>query len=306
MDKLYADSVRLLLRIAPDVFAAPHFAMKGGTAINLFVQEMPRLSVDIDVVYLPYQVPREEALSAISAELTAIANRLTRRGLESRLVRAGALGDAKLLINDGDVQIKVEANVVFRGSVLPAEQRPVTRRTAEMFGVDLSLPILAVEELYGSKLVAALDRQHPRDLFDVWRMYETVGLTDATVECFVTYLGGHNRPMHEVLFPRPKDIETEYNSSFVGMTTEPVALDVLLAARERVMRELPRRLTEAHRRFLLGFARAEPDFSLLNCRHAAELPALRWKLQNLLTFRKKRQKDFENHIKLLAAGLGRH
>lgn len=304
MDKLYADSVRLLLRIAPDVFASSHFAMKGGTAINLFVQEMPRLSVDIDIVYLPYQVPREEALRAIGTELTAIADRLNGRGLETRLVPAGQVGDAKILINDGDVQVKVEANLVFRGSVLPAEKRPVARRTADQFGVDLSLPVLAVEELYGSKLVAAFDRQHPRDFFDVWQMYETVGLTDAAVECFVTYLAGHNRPIHEVLFPRQKNIEAEYNSSFVGMTTEPVALDMLLAARDRIMRELPARLTDAHRRFLLGFARAEPDFSLLTCGHAAELPALRWKLQNLLTFRKKRQKDFENHIELLVAGLG--
>ena len=48
--------------------------------------------------------------------------------------------------------------------------------------------MLATEELYGSKLVAAMDRQHPRDLFDAWQMFASGGLSDATVECFVTYL----------------------------------------------------------------------------------------------------------------------
>jgi len=75
MDKHYADTVRLLLDIAPEVFASDIFAMKGGTAINLFVQDMPRLSVDIDVVYLPWQVSREQALQAINQELVAIAAR---------------------------------------------------------------------------------------------------------------------------------------------------------------------------------------------------------------------------------------
>ena len=102
--------------------------------------------------------------------------------------------------------------------------------------------------------------------------------------------------------PLPQVLEA--GSSFVGMTTEPVALEVLLSIRDRIMQELPARLTNAHRQFLLGFTRAEPDFSLLECRHASELPALRWKLQNLLTFHKKRPSDFQNHVRLLTEGLG--
>ncbi len=47
MDKFYVDTVRLLLATLPEVFAVPKFALKGGTALNLFVQNMPRLSVDI-------------------------------------------------------------------------------------------------------------------------------------------------------------------------------------------------------------------------------------------------------------------
>jgi len=59
MNQDYIDTVRLLLDVAPAVFQSPRFAMKGGTALNLFVQEMPRLSVDIDVVFTDHTLDRE-------------------------------------------------------------------------------------------------------------------------------------------------------------------------------------------------------------------------------------------------------
>lgn len=90
--------MRLLLSITPDVFANEIFAMKGGTAINLFVRDMPRLSVDIDVVYTPCQHPREQALPAITAELNAIAGRVAKLGLTARTVPSKDLGDTKLLV----------------------------------------------------------------------------------------------------------------------------------------------------------------------------------------------------------------
>jgi predicted nucleotidyltransferase component of viral defense system len=301
MDKTYADTVRLLLTAAPDVFANDIFAMKGGTAINLFVQDMPRLSVDIDVVYMPWQTPREEALKAINDEIDAIAGRLARLDLTTRKVNSRDIGDTKLLIENAEAQVKVEVNVVFRGTVLPVERHPLSPKTADMFSVALELPILTPAELYGSKLVAAMDRQHPRDLFDVLKMLESGGISDAAVECFVTYLAGHNRPTHEVLFGNEKDIVQEYHQHFVGMTTEPVSLDVLLKTRATLRGELPRRLTGQHKQFLTGLARAKPDWALLQCPHASELPALRWKLSNLQTFSERRPADFEKQAATLEA-----
>ncbi|MBM3341101.1 MAG: nucleotidyl transferase AbiEii/AbiGii toxin family protein [Betaproteobacteria bacterium] len=299
MDKVYADAVRLLLAAAPEVFANDIFAMKGGTAINLFVHDMPRLSVDIDVVYTPWQTPREQALAAIAGEIEAIAGRLAKRGMRTRKVASKDVGETKLLIErDGD-QVKVEVNAVFRGTVLLVERRSLTSRTANMFGAELEVPLLATAELYGSKLVAAMDRQHPRDLFDVWQMFISDGLSDATVECFVTYLAGHNRPTHEVLFGNDKDIADEYRNTFVGMTVEPVSFDTLLETRARLRAELPQRLTGAQRNFLTGLSRAQPDWTLLQCPHAAELPALRWKLANLQTFSKRRPADFEQQARAL-------
>jgi len=303
MDSAYAQTVRLLLTVAPDVFANDIFAMKGGTAINLFVRDMPRLSVDIDVAYTPWQTPREQALSAIARELDVIAGKLTRLGLTTRKIASKDLGDTKLLIDSDDRQVRVEVNVVFRGTVLPTERRTLSPRTADMFSVELELPMLAPEELYGGKLVAAMDRQHPRDLFDVWQLFESDGLSDAMLECFVTYLAGHNRPTHEVLFGREKNIADEYRNSFIGLTTDPVDLDTLLDVRARLRTELPRRLTDRQRRFLIGLTRAQPDWSLLHCPHAAELPALRWKLTNLRTFSQRRPADFETQARALETSL---
>jgi predicted nucleotidyltransferase component of viral defense system len=277
--------------------------LKGGTAINLFVQDMPRLSVDLDVVYLPWQVPRDQALLAINEELAALADRVASLGVQTRLVRSKELGDTKLIAENEISQVKVEVNVVFRGSVLPVTRRPLSAGTSNLFGVEFSVPTLDTAELYASKLVAALDRQHPRDLFDVWRLFETGGITDAMVECFAVYLAGHNRPTHEVLFGNDKDIAAEYERAFVGMTQMECSLEQLLETRKRLMHELPRRLSAAHRQFLSSLTHAQPQWSLLQCPHAGELPALRWKLANLETFRQRRPRDFAAQADTLDAAL---
>lgn len=261
MDKTYADTVRLLLTVAPEVFANDIFAMKGGTAINLFLRDMPRLSVDIDVVYLPRERSRDEALRDVNQQLTAISESISKLGLHAR--------------------------------------------TSDRFSVEFDLPILAPDELYGSKLVATLDRQHPRDLFDVWQLYESGGITDGMVECFVVYLAGHNRPSHEVIFCNEKNIANEFERAFVGMSEVECSLETLTEARARLQRELVVRLTGPQRQFLIGLARAEPDWSLLACRHAQELPALRWKLSNLEMFRKRRPEEFEAQARALESGLRR-
>ncbi len=293
MDEAYANTVRLMLAVTPDVFQSGVFAMKGGTAINLFVRDMPRLSVDIDVVFTPWQTPRQEALKRIADEIGAIKQSLVNRGLTTNTVATGEMEDSKLLVNDADAQVKIEVNLVFRGTVLPVERRPLVAKTAEAFSVELEAPVLATDELYASKLVAMLDRQHPRDIFDVWQLYQTDGLSEGMVECFVTYLAGHNRPTHEVLYANPTDIAFAFDTSFVGMTREPVSLNTLVEAREHAFEELPQLLTDRHKEFLIGFTRAEPDWSLLRCPHASKLPAIRWKQLNLKKFKKKNPTRFE-------------
>jgi predicted nucleotidyltransferase component of viral defense system len=303
MEKGYVETVRLLLAATPEVFRPQCFALKGGTALNLFVQEMPRLSVDLDVVYVPYAPERGAALDEIGAALTSTRERLSALRLDSEIVSTKDGDEVKLLVRRGQSQVKVEVNHVFRGTVLPVETRRLVKSARDLFTTELSAPVLAVAELYGGKLVAAMDRQHPRDLYDVREMYERFGLTAEIAECFVSYLAGHNRPIHEVLFSREIDMAPAFENEFVGMTLEPVTLAELDATRERLRLELPAALTRAQRQFLLSLAHAEPEWNLMSCPHLAELPALRWKLQNLAKLKKSNPRKLQQQADELRAKL---
>lgn len=286
MDKEYVETVRLLLETAPVLFRSSDFALKGGTAINLFFRNMPRLSVDIDVVFTNRSLGREEALGEISKKLNQCLEQLGLIGINAESVRTKSGDEVKIMAKRGNSLVKIEVNFVFRGTVLPVSTRRLADMARDLFTTDLSLPVLDEAELYGSKIVAALDRQHPRDFFDVLGLFQHSGLSPEIVECFVCYLAGHNRPMHEVLFSRDLDLRVPYDNEFLGMTREEVPLSDLLAARERLRVELPASLTESHKRFLLSLASGEPEWSLMSCAHLQEMPAIRWKIENLAKLKK--------------------
>ena len=303
MDKAYIEVVRLLLESTPAIFELPHFAMKGGTAINLFVEDMPRLSVDIDVVYTDHQSRRDEALKSISTGLDGVRKRLIRIGLEAEVSTTKDGDEIKLFIRRGRNQVKVEVNHVFRGTVLPVEIRKLGEAARKLFTTELSVPVLAAPELYGSKLVAAMDRQHPRDLFDVHGLFERGGLTTEVVECFVCYLAGHNRPVHEVLFSRDTDMSSAFENEFAGMTRNPIRLAELQRVRSKLKSELPAALTPNHHRFLIGLVSGEADWASMKCRHLSQLPAIKWKLQNLAKLKKSNPGKFAQQSEELRARL---
>jgi predicted nucleotidyltransferase component of viral defense system len=303
MDKTYIEIVRLLLESAPAIFETPYFAMKGGTAINLFIEDMPRLSVDIDVVYTDHQATRDEALKSISGGLEATRKQLAKLGMEAKVSATKEGDEIKLFIQRGRNQVKVEVNHVFRGTVLSVETRRLGDAARKLFTTELSVPVLAAPELYGSKLVAAMDRQHPRDLFDVHGLFERDGLASEVVECFVCYLAGHNRPVHEVLFSRDADMSLAFENEFAGMARNPVTLGELQRVRGKLKSELPAALTPDQRRFLLGLVSGEPDWTLMKCRHLSQLPAIKWKLQNLAKLKKSNPGKFAQQAEELGARL---
>ena len=293
MEKSYVDTVRLMLEVAPKVFASGRVAMKGGTALNFFVQDLPRLSVDIDVVFVPHQTPRDTALAEIANELSALQTRLNRRGIKAEVASSKTGDETKLFARRDRIEVKIEINHVFRGTLLPVETRSLTKTASDLFTTALAVPTLAVAELYGSKLVAAMDRQHPRDLFDVHGMFQRFGLTPEIVECFVGYIAGHNRPVHEVLGSRDIDLARPFDNEFAGMEREPVSLRVLEEARIRLRRELAVALTADHKRFLIGLVAGQPPWEAMQCRHLADLPAIQWKLQNLARLKRTHAVKFQ-------------
>lgn len=301
MTPIYLDTARLLTQVAPLVFVDDTFALKGVTAINLFVRDMPRLSVDLDLVFPDYTLPREQALARINEAIRQAAARLSKRGFQTHIPAVAEAGETKLLVRRGSIEVKVEVNFVMRGTVHPVRRAALTRSARDVLLADLEVPVVSLEDLYGGKLVAAMDRQHPRDLFDVIQLFAHEGITPAIRRAFVIYLASHNRPVHEVLFPSPRDIRQDYANNFQGMTAEPVSLDELLAARERLMRELQQGLDEGERRFLLSLVIGAPDWPLLGMAHLEHLPGIRWKLRNLAQLQKVNARKFAEQAEMLSS-----
>ncbi|MDE2235669.1 MAG: nucleotidyl transferase AbiEii/AbiGii toxin family protein [Gammaproteobacteria bacterium] len=304
MNKAYLDSARLLTRVAPLVLVDGTFALKGGTAINLFVRDLPRLSVDLDLVFPDYTTSREQALRRINESIRQSVGLLEKRGFQVHAPASADTGETKLLVRQGAIEVKVEVNYVMRGTVRPVRMASLMRSAREMLQADIEIPVVSLDDVYGGKLVAAMDRQHPRDLFDVMQLFAHGGITAGMRRAFVVYLASHSRPVHEVLFPSPRDIRLEFEHNFSGMTIEPVELDSLLAARERMIRELQQGLTADERRFLLSLVAAEPEWKLLDLPHLEQLPGPRWKLQNLERLRESNAGKFAKQSAVLTRLLG--
>lgn len=276
----YQGQVRLLMRLVPIVARETCFALKGGTAINLFIRNLPRLSVDIDLMYLPIN-DRPEALADIDAAMKRIKTSTLAEVPGARVaenVHDSAI--LRLLVMAEGTQVKIEVSPVLRGVVHEPSVIPVTEAVEEVFGF-AETSVVSFEDLFAGKLVAALDRQHPRDLFDVRGLFADEGLSDELREVFLVYLLSHNRPMGEVLSGRVKDLANEYRNGFEGMTEEVVHIEELIEAQQQMIEELIGGMPDEHREFLIGFERGEPDWSLLKIGHVAELPAIRWRQRNL-------------------------
>jgi predicted nucleotidyltransferase component of viral defense system len=303
MNQEYIRQSRLLVKNIAAVFQSPHFALKGGTALNLFIQNMPRISVDIDATFLDHTMPREKALATICGELQSIRNRFLQNELE--LVTQKEMSydeETKIVFKKDGIRVKIEVNHINRGTLLPVEKRQLCDAACDLFKTDVRIPCLATSEIYGGKIVAALSRQHPRDFFDVALLFSTLGLSDEIVECVVAIVAGDRKPVHEVLFSHDHDFSHAYENEFVGMTNIPLSLDDLLETRARLRDEISRKLTANQKEFLLSLVSCEPRWELMRCPHLRELPSIRWKLQNLEHLRKTNKKRFaEQREKLEAA-----
>ncbi|MFC3201230.1 nucleotidyl transferase AbiEii/AbiGii toxin family protein [Alteromonas oceani] len=269
------------MKVLPFVAKQECFALKGGTAINLFVREFPRLSVDIDLVYLPMK-GRDEALQEICDALDAISAELKAAFKDIELTEAyKSKRDAlRLIVARNGVKIKVELSPVLRGTVYEPKLMEVCAAVEDEFGY-VEVPVVALADLYAGKICAALDRQHPRDLFDVKWLLENEGLTDEIRKALLVYLSSHNRPMAELLKPQFKDISAIYAGEFANMAETDVPLEELEAVRDRLVALIHQGLTENEKAFLLSFKNREPDWPLLELSGVSELPAIKWKQINL-------------------------
>lgn len=240
--------------------------------------------VCIDLTYLPLE-PRDEALSGISSALQRISERIKKtvpgakvqetraRSPESRITKLVAALDGQT--------VTIEPNEVLRGTVFAPESRALVAKAETTFELAARMAVVSLNDLYGGKLCAALDRQHPRDIFDVKLLLENEGITDNIRKAFVVYLASHDRPIHELIEPTRKDISKLYKSDFVDMTEQEVSLEELIKVREQYVTQLKAELSTNEKQFLISLKQGQPDWNLLGVPNVEKLPAIQWKLLNI-------------------------
>lgn len=279
----YAEQVRLLIRLLPIIDKEDCFALKGGTAINLFYRDLPRLSVHIDLLYLPME-DRDASLENIRAALARITDSI-KKSIAGAQVQNTTLqqdNSLRIIVSLNNVRVKIELSPVIRGSLFPAVRMEVRPQVEKEFGYAEML-VASHPDLYAGKLCAALDRQHPRDLFDVKQLYENEGLTEELRKTFLVFLISHFRPMAELLNPNRKDISGIYEMEFAQMAEIEVSLEELLSVREKLIADINKEMTDSERKFLLSVKNKTPDWALLGLDAAlvSELPSVKWRLINL-------------------------
>jgi predicted nucleotidyltransferase component of viral defense system len=285
----YRAQAALLVRVLPFVAAEQCFALKGGTAINLFIRDMPRISVDLDLTYLPV-ADRNASLEAIDAAMRRISAAIG-GGLRGARVHQTSLKDencvTRLDVGLDGAQVRIEVTPVLRGCVYDPELRSVSERVEEEFGFG-EIQVVSFADLYAGKIVAALDRQHPRDLFDVRDLLAHEGINEDLRRAFIVYLVSSNRPFAELLAPTRIDIAQEFARGFDGMTDTRVTIDDLIGAREQLIAEIVSKMPADHKKFLVSLKKGTPEWKLLGVEGAEALPAVRWRLENLAKLNKKK------------------
>ncbi len=295
-NSIYYKQVQLLMRVLPFVAKEECFALKGGTAINLFIRDLPRLSVDIDLVYLPLE-DRDEALKNAGKALHRIKEDIQKSLPEIKVTRPNQSPDGlRLVVVQQGVQIKLELSPVLRGSVFPPEEKEVSGRTEAEFGF-ASIQVMSFADVYAGKICAALDRQHPRDLFDIKFLLENEGITEDLRKAFLVYLISHNRPLSELLTPNLKDIRTVYKGEFANMAEFDVPVEELEEARKMLITKIHNGLTDDEKQFLLSFKSLEPNWPLLGLEGIKDLPAVKWKMLNLEKMSKEKHKNALKELK---------
>lgn len=289
----YFSQTRLLIQVLPFIAEEKDFALKGGTAINLFFRDIPRLSVDIGLTYLPLK-KRDETIKDINEKLLNIAKNIRTKIYGATVLEIRPFGTkevSKLSVSQGGAKIIIEPNLTLRGYVYPPTDMSLLSETESLFGQTVSMRVMSFADVYGGKICAALDRQHPRDLFDVQILMKNEGVTEEIRKAFLVYLISGDRPIHELLNPNRIDIRSTFAEEFQTMTKSPVTVEQLIETREILIQTIKRSLTDLEKEFLLSLKHGTPNWELLGIQGVERLPGVQWKLINIKKMNATRQKQ---------------
>ncbi len=292
MNEIYKGQVSLLLSAIPEIAKEKCFALHGGTAINLFVREMPRLSVDIDLTYVSIE-DRHTSLDKIAQALEGIRERILSVLPKAKVQHQREV--SKLQISYQGFQ-KVEVNQTNRGVLSDPMEYSLCEKAQDQFDAFCSIPIVPLTQLYGGKVCAALDRQHPRDVFDVKYLLQNERINKEIKKGFLLAMLSSNRPIHELLRPNLLDQQATLENQFTGMTTEPFTYENFETTRKHLITNIANSWTNSDKQFLIGFLKLEPDWSIYDFE---KFPSVQWKIQNLTKLKEINPDKHKEQVELL-------
>ena len=290
LNSKYLEQVGILIEVIPLISSDDRFAMKGGTAINLFLFDMPRLSVDIDLCYLPL-VTREEALSDISDFIKNLSQKINALGLKTREKQSVSGYESTLFILSRTIEVKVEINLVVRGAAYKPILKSLVPQAQKLFKRDADILCLDINDLFGGKICAALDRQHPRDFFDLYMYFKQFSYTRELHQTFIIYLLSSKRPMAELIKPNFLDIRSLYKTQFKGMATIDINCEALEETRAKIFEIIPSFFTDKEKKFLISFKSGDPKWELFAIENAQDFPSVKWKLYNIQNMTSKKREQ---------------
>ena len=288
---VYAQKVELLLRLIPIVMEEEVFAIHGGTAINLFLKDLPRYSVDIDLTYIPL-ADRQTSLDDINLHLKSIADKAKKAFKGMHIVPN--FNTCKLLCEYLGKQVKIEVNQTKRG-IVGGECLSISlsEKAQNEFSLFCEAKIVPLTQLYGGKIAAALSRQHPRDLFDV--KYMDIPL-DECREGLIFCLLGSDRPIHESFAPSLIDQREAMENQFTGMTDIPFTYEDFEEARAKLINDVKSLMTDADRKFLISFESGQPEWDGYEFEYFKDYPSVQWKLHNLKKLAKQNPQKLREEV----------
>jgi hypothetical protein len=280
MNNIYRQQVELLLKFIPTLSATDDFAIHGGTAINLYVLDLPRYSVDIDVTYIPIK-SREESFAEIHKNLSVLKEKI------KTIIPDVVITDKpnKIYCSQKGVMVKIEVSGTKRGLVEPYEIRRLCQKAEKEFETSNKARIVSLSELYGGKIMAALDRQHPRDLFDVKLMFDFVNDFNQIKKGFMYCLLSSDRPLVEILFPNKIDQQETIIKQFSGMTDIPFSYLDFNNTREKLCAFISSNLSQNDKKFLVAFENGENLSDTLEYKEYLKFPSVQWKQLNIQKFK---------------------
>ena len=294
MNEKYLKQVELVVKVLNHIEKENCFALKGGTAINLFYNNLPRLSVDIDLTYTGFE-QREEACRNINSALERLTKSLKIKGYNVNL--QGNNIEKKIICSNADATIKIEPNYIIRGYINKPEFMTVCDEVEDKFGY-AAVQVVSSAELYGGKICAALDRQHPRDLFDIKEYFEHNSFNEKLLQGLVVMLLSHDKPIHETLAPNIKDQKEIFEKQFLGMTDKTFTYDDHSETLNRLITTVKTAILP-YKDLLLDFVALKTDLKDFDINNLEKLPAVKWKIKNLEKLQKNNPEKFkEQYTKL--------